>query len=73
MEITFVHTCPTCRRRQQLVIDRLGQQIRCDCCGRLAVAQDPEIESAALLDSMKDHAELATFGRPDPDRWQPPR
>jgi hypothetical protein len=73
MEITFIHQCPSCQRRLQLNLNKLGRSIKCVDCGRLATARDPELESAALLDSMKVHAELATQADVDPWRSQFPR
>ncbi len=56
---TFVHFCPACNRRLMLEVASLGKLAKCDGCGRSSVARDREIESAALLDDMKLHAELA--------------
>jgi hypothetical protein len=61
MEVNFVFACPWCNRRRQLPIQRLGQTVKCPDCGRLADAHDADLESAALLDPMKLHAELCAI------------
>lgn len=55
----FPHHCRFCGRRKLLEVFRLGAYVKCDGCGRLACAADAENESAAMLDPLKLHAELA--------------
>jgi hypothetical protein len=67
----FVHFCPYCARRQMLDIEAFGKSAKCDGCGRSSIAVDRDIESAALLDTMKSHAELAR--RPATEDWKTQR
>jgi predicted RNA-binding Zn-ribbon protein involved in translation (DUF1610 family) len=55
----FSHTCRSCGRRKLVEIDRLGSFVKCPACGRLELAADADSQSAALLDPLKHHAELA--------------
>lgn len=58
MNVTFIHACQHCRRTRQLAIELLGTLVKCSGCGRISRACDRDLESAALLDTMKEHAEL---------------
>lgn len=72
-KMTFVHFCPTCNRRLMLEIESFGKRAKCGNCGRSSVALDRDIESAALLDEMKIHAELAVPAPTENYRTQRPR
>ena len=57
--ILFTHQCPNCHKNQRLELEQLGTEISCRHCHRLCTAVDSDIESLAMYDSIKDHAELA--------------
>lgn len=58
MMVLFTHRCPNCSRKRRMNIEMLGQEVACIQCGKLSTATDPHNESLAMMDSLKDHAEL---------------
>ena len=72
-KMTFVHFCPICNRPLMLEIESFGKRAKCGNCGRSSVALDRDLESAALLDDMKMHAELAIPSTTENFRTQRPR
>ncbi|MGI9516180.1 MAG: hypothetical protein ACR2NP_03970 [Pirellulaceae bacterium] len=59
MLVLFTHTCPHCSRKWQRNVQQIGTPVRCVQCGNVSTATDPHLESLALDDCMKQHAELA--------------
>ncbi len=64
MLVLFTHSCPHCGRKVHLNVMHIGRPRKCRQCGKVADATDPHLESLAMQDSMKQHAELATPADP---------
>ena len=73
MKVLFTHCCPFCQRRRRMDVNILGQQVQCVQCGKVAIATDPHSESLALMDCIKQHAELAQPVEDVPSRIRAPR
>ncbi len=59
MAIYFVQPCSNCSRNRQMSIKELGREVQCPYCGHKSTAKDPDGESLALQDSMKEVAMLS--------------
>ena len=59
MLVLFIHACPHCGRKWQRNIQQIGIPVRCVGCDKVSTATDTDLESLALDDCMKQHAELA--------------
>ena len=58
MMVLFTHCCPHCGRKRRMNVEVLGSEVLCIQCGTEAIAADPHNESLAMMDTIKDHAEL---------------
>ncbi len=68
--VVFTHCCPNCARKRRMEIQKMGTEVRCVQCGQFAVAVDPDNESLAMLDSMRDHAQLTELSELSPEQIQ---
>ncbi len=74
MMVLFTHCCPHCGRKRRIQVQVLGQPVRCIQCGGASIATDPHNESLAMMDSVKEHAELTDLASlPETYRHRVPR
>jgi len=73
MMVMFTHCCPHCGRKRRINVEILGSEVKCVQCGVESIAADPDNESLAMMDSVKDHAELIRESEPESPRFRLPR